>query len=91
MLHLIGGDKLLSQRETEILCLVARGLANKQVAHELGLMESTVKTYVSGILSKLGLASRTQLALYAARNGLVALDHLGSHAGAGTRDVPWGA
>jgi DNA-binding NarL/FixJ family response regulator len=87
----MGGHDVLSHRETEIVHLVAHGLANKQVARKLGIMESTVKTYVSGILSKLGLASRTQLALYAARNGLVALDHLGSEAAVGTDDVVVGA
>ena len=77
MVRLVGGRDVLSQRETGVLCLVARGLANKQVARELGITESTVKTHVSGILSKLGLPSRTQVALYAARTGLIALDHLG--------------
>jgi len=54
---------------------VARGLANKQVARELGITLSTVNTHVNAILSKLGLPSLTQAALYAARTGLVALDH----------------
>ena len=79
MIRLMGGQDVLTHRETEVLHLVARGLANKQVARELGITESTVKAHVSGILSKLGLPSRTQIALYAARTGLVALDHL-SHA-----------
>jgi regulatory LuxR family protein len=51
----------------------ARGLANKRVARELAITESTVKTHVSSLMSKLELGSRTQLALYAARTGLVAL------------------
>ena len=80
----VGGQDVLSHREAEIVHLVAHGLPNKQVGRELGIRESTVKTHMSGILSKLGLTSRTQLALYAARNGLAALDHLGS-------DVPVGA
>jgi len=80
----VGGHDVLSHREAEIVHLVAHGLPNKLVGRELGIRESTVKTHMSGILSKLGLASRTQLALYAARNGLAALDHLGS-------DVPVGA
>ena len=84
MIRLVGGHEVLSHRETDVLHLVARGLANKQVARELGITESTVKTHVSGILSKLGLPSRTQLVLYAARTGLVALDHLGSDAAIGT-------
>jgi two-component system, NarL family, response regulator LiaR len=76
MVRLIGGHDVLSHRQTEILRLVARGLPNKLVARELGITESTVKTHVSNILSKLDLPSRTQLALYAARTGLVALHHL---------------
>src|SRR5215216_5856058 len=83
MVRLVGGNEILSHRETEVLYQVARGLANKQVARELGITESTVKTHVSGILSKLGLPSRTQLALYAARTGLIALDNVGSADGFG--------
>jgi two-component system, NarL family, response regulator LiaR len=87
MVGLTGEQTPLSPRETEILCLVARGLANKQIARELAITESTVKTHVSGIFLKLGLASRTQVALYAARTGLVALDHLGTNAAVGTREI----
>jgi DNA-binding NarL/FixJ family response regulator len=76
----MGRHEALSQRETEVMYLVARGLANKQVARELGIAESTVKCHVSGILEKLGLPSRTQVALYAARIGLLALDHPGTEA-----------
>jgi NarL family two-component system response regulator LiaR len=83
MVRLVGRHEVLSHRETEVLCLVARGLANKQVARELGITQSTVKSHVSGIIAKLGLPSRTQLALYAARTGLVALDHLGRDAADG--------
>jgi DNA-binding NarL/FixJ family response regulator len=64
----------LSERESDVLGLVARGKANKQIARELGIAQSTVKSHVGSLLSKLGLLSRTQLALYAARTGLVALD-----------------
>jgi two-component system, NarL family, response regulator LiaR len=74
LLRSMGRHQALSERETEVLYLVARGLANKQVARDLGIAESTVKCHVSGILNKLGLPSRTQIALYAARTGLVALD-----------------
>src|SRR3712207_9385916 len=62
-------------------------LFRSQIARELGVSASTVKSQVSGVLSKLGLQSRTQLALYAARTGLVALDHLGSEAAAGMGGV----
>ncbi len=63
--------ELLTQRETEVLSLVAQGLANKEIALELGIGEKTVKTHVSNILSKLGVLSRTQAALYAVQIGLV--------------------
>jgi NarL family two-component system response regulator LiaR len=91
MVRPVGRHDVLSHREAEVVHLVAHGLANKQVARKLGIMESTVKTYVSVILSKLGLVSRTQLALYAARTGLVALDHLGSDTAAGTPEILRGA
>ena len=74
LLHSMGRHQALSERETEVLCLVARGLANKQVARDLGIAESTVKCHVTAILTKLGLPSRTQIALYAARTGLLVLD-----------------
>ena len=61
----------LTDRETDVLRLLARGLANKQVARELGIGDKTVKTHVSRILAKLGVQSRTQAALYAVRIGLV--------------------
>ncbi len=60
----------LTDREIDVLRLVAQGLANKQIAVELNIGEKTVKTHVSNILSKLGVVSRTQAALYAARIGL---------------------
>jgi two-component system, NarL family, response regulator LiaR len=91
MLRGVGGQDTLSHREAEIVHLVAHGLPNKQVGRQLGIRESTVKTHVSGILSKLGLASRTQLALYATRNGLASLDHLVSDAVAGTHGIALGA
>ncbi len=61
----------LTPRETEVLRLLARGLANKEIARDLSIGEKTVKTHVSNILSKLGVLSRTQAALYAVRAGLV--------------------
>ena len=66
----------LTARETEVLGLLARGQANKQIARELFVEEKTVKAHVSGILRKLGVSSRTQAALYAVRTGLVSLDEL---------------
>jgi two-component system, NarL family, response regulator LiaR len=61
----------LSERETEVLRLLAGGLANKEIARELNIGEQTVKTHVSSILGKLGVQSRTQAALYAQKAGLV--------------------
>lgn len=63
----------LTQREIEVLRLLAHGLANKEIARELGIGEKTVKTHVSNILSKLGVLSRTQAALHAIQTGLVAM------------------
>lgn len=64
----------LTPRETETLRLVAKGLTNKEIAEALGVSEVTVKTHVSSVLSKLGLSSRTQAALFALKKGLVGLD-----------------
>jgi DNA-binding NarL/FixJ family response regulator len=61
----------LTARETEVLVLLGRGKANKEIARELGIGQQTVKTFVSNILTKLGVQSRTQAALYASRTGLV--------------------
>jgi len=61
----------LTERETEVLRLLAQGQSNKQIAHSLHNTEQTIKTHVSKILSKLGVQSRTQATLYAIRVGLV--------------------
>lgn len=70
----------LTERETDVLKLIARGLANKQIARSLFIGDKTVKTHVSNILMKLGVRSRTQAALYAARIGLVSPEELGEEA-----------
>lgn len=64
----------LTERETEVLRLLARGKANKEIASELHISETTVKTHVSNIMMKLEVSSRTQAALYAVRIGLVSPD-----------------
>jgi DNA-binding NarL/FixJ family response regulator len=66
----------LTERETEVLRLLAQGFANKEIARELGIGEKTVKTHVSNILAKLGVQSRTQAALYAVHIGLVSADQV---------------
>lgn len=64
----------LTEREIEVLGLVAQGLSNQEIGETLFISEPTVRTHVSNILSKLHLANRTQAALYALREGLVSLD-----------------
>jgi NarL family two-component system response regulator LiaR len=64
----------LTEREAEVLRLVAQGLSNQDIARKLNISDPTVRTHVSNILSKLHLATRIQAALYALREGLVSLD-----------------
>jgi DNA-binding NarL/FixJ family response regulator len=64
----------LTPRELEVLRLVGAGRANKEIAAELVISERTARTHVSNILSKLGLSSRTQAALWAVREGLVDIE-----------------
>jgi DNA-binding NarL/FixJ family response regulator len=64
----------LTERETEVLAELAKGKSNKEIAAELVIAEKTVRTHVSNILGKLGVASRTQAVLHAVRSGLVSLD-----------------
>jgi NarL family two-component system response regulator LiaR len=67
----------LSERELEVLRLLARGMSNQEIADTLVVGEATVRSHVSSILRKLQLASRTQAALYALREGLASLDEDG--------------
>jgi NarL family two-component system response regulator LiaR len=68
----------LSEREVEVLRLLARGMSNQEIADALVVGEATVRSHVSSILRKLQLASRTQAALYALREGLASLDEQGT-------------
>jgi DNA-binding NarL/FixJ family response regulator len=61
----------LTEREKDVLRLLGRGRSNKEIAAELFITERTARTYVSNILGKLGLASRTQAALWAVEHHLV--------------------
>jgi DNA-binding NarL/FixJ family response regulator len=65
------GATALTPREREILVLVAQGRSNRDIASTLVISERTARTHVSNVLTKLGLASRTQAALWAVREGLV--------------------
>lgn len=67
----------LGERETEILKLLARGQGDSEIAHTLSVKPQTVRPMISAVLDKLGVASRTQAAVYALRNGLVPLDEAG--------------
>jgi NarL family two-component system response regulator LiaR len=64
----------LTEREQEVLRLIAEGLTNAQIAEQLSIGEKTVKGHVSNVLSKLSLADRTQAAVYAWREGFVHRD-----------------
>ena len=65
----------LTERELEVLALVAKGLDNEAIASSLTVTEVTVRTHISHILDKLHLANRVQATLYALRTGLSALEH----------------
>jgi two-component system, NarL family, response regulator LiaR len=64
----------LTDREIEVLKLVAKGESNRQIADNMVISEATVRTHVSNILGKLHLASRTEAALYALREGIASLE-----------------
>ena len=61
----------LSQRELDVLRLIGRGLSNKEIGVELNVAEATVKVHVTAILSKLGVADRTQAILAAIKRGII--------------------
>jgi DNA-binding NarL/FixJ family response regulator len=64
----VAGPGALTAREREVLAQLAQGRSNRQIARVLAMSEKTVKTHVSSVLAKLGVADRTQAALYAVRN-----------------------
>jgi NarL family two-component system response regulator LiaR len=67
-------EQPLTEREVEVLRLVAEGLSNPEIGQKLFISERTVRNYVTTILDKLHLANRVQAALYALREGLTTLD-----------------
>ena len=66
--------EVLTERELDVIRLIARGLSNQDIAKDLNISAKTVKTHISAILQKLNLTSRTQAALYALRRNLVPLN-----------------
>ena len=66
----------LTEREVDIVRLVAQGLSNRQIADQLVIGEATVRTHVGNVLNKLQLANRVQATLYALREGLTSLDEI---------------
>ena len=68
------GTEPLTEREREVLALVAKGASNKEIGQALSISERTARTHVSNILNKVGLHSRTQAALWAIREGLTPPD-----------------
>jgi DNA-binding NarL/FixJ family response regulator len=71
------GERMLAQlspREIEILHLLARGLSNKEIAAQLGVVEGTVKIHITNIFSKLGVNDRTQALIEAVKRGIVQID-----------------
>jgi NarL family two-component system response regulator LiaR len=68
--HTTPAPDALTEREREVLSLLAAGRSNKEIARQLSVTERTVKGHVGNVLGKLGLASRTQAAVYAMRHGL---------------------
>lgn len=69
-----GPAEALTDRELEVLGLIARGMSNRQIAESLVISEATARNHVSNILGKLQVESRTQAALYALREGLATLE-----------------
>jgi DNA-binding NarL/FixJ family response regulator len=66
-------EEILSEREREVLQLVAQGLTNKEIAYQLNITEKTARNHISHILEKLNLSRRTEAAAYAVQHKLVSL------------------
>ncbi|MDY7092080.1 MAG: response regulator transcription factor [Acidobacteriota bacterium] len=78
--HQIQKLAALTRREIEILCLIARGLSNQEIADQAHISEGTVRTHLTNIFGKLAVGNRVQATLYALRSGLTTLDEcLGSY------------
>lgn len=73
--QLPAADHPLTEREMEVVTLIAQGLSTQEISKKLTITERTVCTHVSNILNKLHLANRTQVALYALRGGLTKLEN----------------
>lgn len=71
---MINQTNQLSEREREILRLVSGGLSNQQIANQLGISVNTVKVHLRNVFAKIGVASRAEAAMFAVRNGIVAVD-----------------
>lgn len=80
-------NKGLSDREREILHLVATGAGNKEIAYKLSISENTIKVHLRNIFAKIGVSSRTEATLFAIREGLVQVDHP-AHGVAAAETVP---
>jgi DNA-binding NarL/FixJ family response regulator len=71
------GERLIAQlspREVEVLHLLARGLSNKEIATQLGVVEGTVKIHIASIFSKLGVSDRTQALVESIKRGIVQIE-----------------
>jgi two-component system, NarL family, response regulator LiaR len=76
-IHAPQSPEMLTPREVEVLRRVAAGESNKEIGRGLGITEQTAKSHVHSILGKLGMLSRTQAAIHAARIGLIPIDQVG--------------
>lgn len=74
--HSLVAPDILTERETEVLQLLTRGLSNQEIADDLHISAKTVKVHIANIFSKLGTSTRIQAALFALRHNLVPLDDL---------------